>query len=70
MHWINGFGGGWMMILWGIIIIGLIAILVRLFSGRNNRPDVKSAMDILKERYAKGEINTEEFKEKKNELIE
>lgn len=71
MHWMDGFGGGWMMILWWIIIIAAIVIIVRFAintTGRSQKED-KSALDILKERYAKGEIDDEEFKKRKKELL-
>jgi putative membrane protein len=68
-----GFGGGWfmaifMVIFWGLIIWGIIA-LVRYFSGtRSYYASENSAMEILKRRYAQGEINREEFEEKKKTL--
>ena len=58
-----GFGGWYMGILmilfWGLIIWGIIA-LIRYF-GRNrlNEPQYNSALEILKRRYAQGEINKE-----------
>ncbi len=65
MHMFDGMGGGWwMMILWWVIIIAAIVLLVRYMTTQN------SALNILKERYARGEISKEEFQEKKKDLLE
>ncbi|TSD03425.1 MAG: putative membrane protein [Parcubacteria group bacterium Athens0714_16] len=59
-------GGGIMMIIfWGIIIY-FIVWLVR--SNKTSEVDNKKALDILKERYARGEIEKKEFEEKKKDL--
>lgn len=58
------FGGGLMMFLFWGAIIWLIVYLVKDKSGNN------SALDILNERYAKGEINKQEFEEKKKDLTQ
>src|SRR3989344_1551237 len=70
-----GYGAGWlgmifMIIFWTLVII-LIVVLVRGLVWQNKKSsddNGNSAMDILKERYAKGEINKEEFKAKKKDL--
>jgi len=75
-------GWGWMAFGWipmligtivaflfiGIIIYGIYYIL--LGHGRVYEPEKRSPLDILKERYAKGEITEEEFKRMKKELME
>ena len=66
-----GFGWmpfGWIMMIgfWGLIIFG-IAWLVREMSGKN-KTNQKDSLDILKERYAKGEIEREEFERMKKDI--
>ena len=66
-----GLGGGIMMIIfWAAIILSIIWI-VREVGSRNNSDKTrhgKSAIEILEERYAKGEIDKKEFEEKKRDL--
>ena len=68
-----GMGGfGWiaMILFWGLIIIGIFLVIKHLTSGRSvNPPPAESdPLQILKERYARGEIDTQEFEERKKML--
>ena len=69
------FGGGIMMLLFWALIIACIIWVVREVSGghhhcSHSHNDAPSrALDILKERYTKGEIEKEEFEAKKKDLI-
>lgn len=73
MHgWYNqGMGGGWwvlmmigMLVFWTVLVIGIV-MLVRHYSPRGiaplSQPRSNSAVEILKERFARGELTEEEY---------
>jgi len=66
------FMGGILAVVVTIILAALIISLVRSSHGMRGKGThwhmSNSAMDILKERYAKGEIDKAEFEEKKKDL--
>ena len=61
-------GGGIIMIAFWVLLVVFIVWIVREVSGKNSRSN-SNALEILKERYAKGEINKEEFETKKKDLM-
>lgn len=65
-----GLGMLWMVIFW-VAIIGLIVwAAVRLGTnlGTNNRPTGSSARSILDERYARGEIDEDEYQQRRRAI--
>ncbi len=83
MMW--GEGGGWfqmlfgflMMILFLAIIVALVVFAVRWLGGAEHSPfrhppaaGHRTALDLLKERLAKGEIDVAEYEERKRALGE
>jgi putative membrane protein len=56
-----------MLVFWGLIIAALV-LGVRWLARQGSGPQTDSALDILRQRYARGEINKEEFETKKREL--
>lgn len=69
MNDMGWFGGGWffMLLFWGLVILGLV-VLVRWLAQSAAAKNGKTALEILKERYARGEIGREEFEQKRNDL--
>jgi putative membrane protein len=63
--------GGWLIIVW-IVIIGLIVwgvIALTRYAGKGaGGGQRRDPLEILKERYARGEISREEFEQIKKDL--
>lgn len=76
MHWGNygwgwGMGFGWifMIVFWILIILGIVYLIKLIAGGTGREKTAETATDILKKRYAKGEITKEEFDRMKEDLL-
>ncbi|MFQ6078729.1 MAG: SHOCT domain-containing protein [Thermodesulfobacteriota bacterium] len=77
MGW--GYGMGWfgmilMVAFWVAVIVGIVFLIRWLVTstgagGHHRERGEESALEILKRRYARGEINKEEYEERKKNLI-
>lgn len=67
-----GMGVGWVImgLFWVLTVLGIVA-LVRWMgsqSSANKEARSRTALEILQERYARGEIQREEYEQKKRDL--
>ncbi|MCX7148247.1 MAG: SHOCT domain-containing protein [Rhodocyclales bacterium] len=64
-----GFGPIFMLLFWGVFIVGIIAMVRWLARGSLPRQtSEKTAGDIVRERYARGEIDQQEYEQKMQDL--
>jgi len=71
-----GFGGVFMLVFWGLIIFGVVALVKWLFVSNGvhhheaQHPPAprRDPLSILEERYARGEIDRDEFLARKQDL--
>jgi len=71
MGWWMVFGGIWMVVFWGAIIALIVWGITRLAGRGGSKPEARGrpgALDIARERYARGEISREEFEQIKKDL--
>ncbi len=75
----SGWGGGWMgpfsmMLIWLVILAaGIAAVVWFVRSTTSSRADQphpgrSRALEVLEERYARGEINRDEYLQKKGDI--
>jgi putative membrane protein len=75
MMW--GYGGWWMafagilmILFWGGLIFLIVWAIKRSSRGSGNGPGERGdPLEIVKERYARGEINKEQFEQIKKDLL-
>lgn len=69
------FGWGWLMPIFMIFFLILVIwAIVALASGAtlsraDSSPRIESALEVLKKRYARGEVSKDEYEEKKRDLV-
>lgn len=82
----DGWGWGWTwglgmihgLLWWVFVILGIVLLLRLLARGSGGssappaspHPPAETALDILKKRYARGEINKDEFEQKKRDIAQ
>lgn len=74
MHPMWGMWGLWgvgmmvlMLLFWGVVIAGIV-VGIRWLVHQSRGSQSDSALDLLRERYARGEIDREEFLARKRDL--
>ena len=60
--------GGWLWM--GAWIVGLLAMVWLLVRGTRERPTEQDALEILRARFARGEIGKDEFERARDLLLE
>jgi len=68
--WGMGFGVIFMLVFWLLVILGIVALVRWLLAPRSPGPSGrdKTPAEIVQERYARGEINREEYEQKMRDL--
>jgi putative membrane protein len=75
MHPMWGMWGAWgigmmlmMVVCWGVVIVGFVLCIRWLVSQGKEPRSADAALDILRQRYARGDISKEEFDAKRRDL--
>ncbi|MCL5003948.1 MAG: SHOCT domain-containing protein [Patescibacteria group bacterium] len=57
------------ILFWVLIVLLIVSLFKHLSGSKEAEKESDSSLKILKERYARGEINKEEFDQKKKDLL-
>jgi len=75
MHPMWGMWGAWgivmmlmMLVFWGVVIVGIVLVVRWLVNQGKDARSTDPALDILRQRYARGDISKDEFEAKKRDL--
>ncbi len=71
-YWGGGGWGGWMLVhgaFW-LLLLGLVAFAALSLTRRSRPPNNSSALDMLDESYARGEIDRDEYLQRKKDILE
>ena len=57
------------LIFWVVVFIGLGLLIQKLFVDQKRDPPESRALDVLSQRYAKGEIDREEYLRRRQDIM-
>ena len=68
--WMSGFGWIFMILFWALIVLGVVALGKWISSTDDPAAGggARRSLDILKERYARGEINRDQYEQMRRDL--
>ena len=64
----SGFGTMIVMIFFWVLLIVAVVLSIRWLIGHGKKSGSDSALEILRQRYGRGEINKDEFESRKKDL--
>jgi putative membrane protein len=69
--WMMGLGWTFMVLIWMLVIVGLVALVRWLMRQWDERSEArrKTPLELLQERYARGEIGQDEYEQKRRALL-
>ncbi len=65
--WLSWLGPIAMVVFWGLVVTGIVMLILYLARGSRSAQS-GTALSILNERYARGEISKEEYEQKRKDL--
>lgn len=68
MHDYCGMMGPWSILIWIFFLVAILVVIYLIARAARQGSTGESPLDILKIRYARGEISKEEFDQKKRDL--
>ena len=64
-----GFGVVFMLLFWMVVVLGIVALIRWLLTLQSpNQEGDKTPLELLQERYARGEIDRDEYQQKLQDL--
>jgi len=66
--WGMGFGWIFMFLWWGLIVLGIVALVRWLLLSAGDTGTGGDAMNILRQRFAKGKIDQDQFEQLRREI--
>ena len=67
--WGMGFGWLFMVVFWALVILNVFYLVQMTIKGGKRTEQQETPLEILKKRYARGEITKEEFERMKDDLM-